>query len=359
MTVNRQLILPQWQRRAAGHPQLPFHQVLPGDHFRHRMFDLQAGIHFHEVERAILVGDEFDRAGADIADRLRRCDRCLAHGAPAFVVHARCRRFLEHFLVAALHRAVAFEEVDAVAVAVGEDLDFDMPWPVQVLLDQHLVVAETADRFPLAGSQCRLEIDAAFDDPHALAAAAGRCLEQYGIAHAVGCVLQELRLLALAVITGNQWHAGLFHQRFGRRFGTHGVDRGCRRSDEDDAGLGTGAGKVGVLRQKTVPRMDRLRAGRLCCSDDLVDPQVALLGSRRTDRHRFIAQRHVTRTCIGFRVDGDRLDAKPPRRGRDPAGDLATIGDQDFSEHGVSGMRSWIRPWERSGERVECGSAEP
>jgi hypothetical protein len=44
--------------------------------------------------------------------------------------------------VAALHRAVALEQVDAVAVGVAEDLDLDVARLGDVLLDQHVVVAE-------------------------------------------------------------------------------------------------------------------------------------------------------------------------------------------------------------------------
>ena len=53
-------------------------------------------------------------------------------------------RLLEHLLVAALGRAVALEEVDDVAVGVGEDLHLDVAAGLDVLLDQHGVVAEGA-----------------------------------------------------------------------------------------------------------------------------------------------------------------------------------------------------------------------
>ena len=50
---------------AGRHDELPFDQVLAGDHLGHGMLDLQAGVHLHEVEGAVLVGDELDGAGAD------------------------------------------------------------------------------------------------------------------------------------------------------------------------------------------------------------------------------------------------------------------------------------------------------
>ena len=52
--------------------------------------------------------------------------------------------------MAALHRAVALEQVDAVAVRVGEHLDLDVARLQHVLLDQHAVVAEARLRLALA-----------------------------------------------------------------------------------------------------------------------------------------------------------------------------------------------------------------
>ena len=144
------LLLGQRQRLPGGDAQLPFDEILAGDHLGDRVLDLQAGVHLHEVERAVLVGDELDRAGADVADRPRGGDGGLAHLAAALGGHAGGGRFFQHLLVAALHRAVALEQVDAVAVRVGEDLDLDVARAGDVLLDQHVVVAEAGDRLALA-----------------------------------------------------------------------------------------------------------------------------------------------------------------------------------------------------------------
>jgi hypothetical protein len=54
MPTDFQLLLAQRQGFAAGHAQLPFDEILPGDHFGDRMLDLQAGVHFHEIEASVL-----------------------------------------------------------------------------------------------------------------------------------------------------------------------------------------------------------------------------------------------------------------------------------------------------------------
>ncbi len=178
MAGDGELVLRSRQRLAEGDAQLPLDQVEPGDHLGHRVLDLQPRVHLHEIEAAVGMGDELDRARADVADRLRRFDGGLPHRGSALGGHAGRGRFLEHLLVASLHRAVALEQVDAVAQAVGEDLDLDVARLQHVLLDQDAVVAERALRLALARGERSGEVLALVDPAHALAAAAGARLDQ-------------------------------------------------------------------------------------------------------------------------------------------------------------------------------------
>lgn len=67
MAIQAQFVLGGRQRLAGGHAQLPFDQVMAGDHFGDRVLHLQPGIHFHEVEAAVGFGDELDGARAYVA----------------------------------------------------------------------------------------------------------------------------------------------------------------------------------------------------------------------------------------------------------------------------------------------------
>ena len=123
---------------AAGHAQLPLHQVEPGDGFGDGVLHLQACVHLHEVELAAAehIGrcDELHRAGAHIAHAERRLDRGLAQAGAKLRVHAGRRGFFQHLLVSALHRAVTLEEVHALPEAVGKDLHLDVPGLAEVFL---------------------------------------------------------------------------------------------------------------------------------------------------------------------------------------------------------------------------------
>ena len=215
--------LPLGKRLTAGHFQLPFHQILAGHHLGYRMLDLKPGIHLHEEKRArhtILGGfdDKFHRAGPLVTDGQGRICRRPAHGGAQILGHAGRRGLLQDFLMAALDRTVALEQVDRLPVGVGKDLQLDMARTGHEPLDQYMVIAEGIDGLAFAAFQGGGEIGRLFHQPHALAATAKRCLDQHRITHALGLRRQEIRILLFAVIAGHQRHAGFFHDLLGLAF---------------------------------------------------------------------------------------------------------------------------------------------
>ena len=138
-------ILPGGQRLPGGHPKLPLDKIVAGDHLGHRVLDLKSGVHLHEVIGAGAgIDDELDRTGTDIADGAGRRNRGLAERGAQSPAEAWGRRFLDHFLMAPLDRAFAFEKVDDRTQGIGENLDLDMPRAFDPLLDQHPRIAERA-----------------------------------------------------------------------------------------------------------------------------------------------------------------------------------------------------------------------
>ena len=82
--------------------------------------------------------------------------------------------------------------------------------------------------------------------------------------------------------------------------------------------------------------MNALRAGLARHFDQAVDDQIALGGGRGADRVGLIALPHMQRAGVRLRIDRDGAQAEPRGAARDPAGDLATIGDQDGGEHDLT-----------------------
>ena len=184
-----------------------------------------------------------------------------------------------------------------------------------------------------APSSASIEIGVAVDPAHALAAAARHRLDQHRIADLVGLLLEELRVLPLAVIAGHDRHARLLHQRLGAVLQPHGADRGGRRTDEHDAGGRAGFGELGALGEEAVAGMDALRAGAPRDLDDLLDRQIAFAAGGGPIRCASSHGAHMQRAGVGLRIDRDHAQAELPRGARDAAGDLAAIGNQDGGKH--------------------------
>jgi hypothetical protein len=89
------------------------------------MLDLDPRVHLDEKELVVLE-QELERAGAAVADLAARVGAALADPRQRPQGHARRRSLLDDLLVAALHRAVALEQVDGVLVLVREHLDLDV-----------------------------------------------------------------------------------------------------------------------------------------------------------------------------------------------------------------------------------------
>ena len=74
--------------------------------------------------------------------------------------------------MAPLQGAFAFEQVYGVAVAVGEDLDFDVVWSLDQSFDIEHAVAKCGPRFSTRGLNRLVDVAHVADPPHPFSAAA-------------------------------------------------------------------------------------------------------------------------------------------------------------------------------------------
>ena len=162
---------------AGGDADLLQDEVDVGDHFGHRMLDLNARIHFDEIELAVLV-EKLDGADAEILDLAHRLGDGLADLVARGGIEGGGGAFLPDFLMPALQRAVALAEMDGAALAVAEDLNFDVARPLQIFLEIKRIVAECGFRLGARRKDGRSKIAFLGDQPHAAPAAAGRRLER-------------------------------------------------------------------------------------------------------------------------------------------------------------------------------------
>src|SRR3546814_7469943 len=88
-----------------------------------------------EIERAVFV-KKLEGAGATVTDAQARLDADPADLFALGVGDAGGRCFLDHLLMAALHRAVALAQMDGLALTVGQHLNLDMARVLQDFLHE-------------------------------------------------------------------------------------------------------------------------------------------------------------------------------------------------------------------------------
>ena len=152
------------------------------------MLHLDARVHLDEYVTPVLAHEEFHRAGAQVVYGAPEADGSLTQSLAQPPLEVRRRRYLQHLLVAALHRAVPLEEVDDLARRVGQHLDLDVPWPYEGLLQEDRGVAKRGLCLPRRGLDRLLQIHGPLDQPQSSPPTAAGRLHEHRVAYPLGGV---------------------------------------------------------------------------------------------------------------------------------------------------------------------------
>ena len=218
---------------------------------------------------------------------------------------------------------------------VSEDLDLDVTRVLDELLDEDAIVAEGRFRLRARAGEAFRHLVGPGGDAHPLAAAAGRRLDHHRIADRVGDLHGLLGVLDRFQMAGDGRHAGLGGELLRGDLVAHRLDGARIGTDEDDARRRQRRGESRTFRQKPVSRMHRLGAGLAAGRDDLGDVEIGLRGGRWADQHGFVGHGDVQPRRDRPRNRPRRWRCPCGARGLDdPTSDLASVGDEDFREHG-------------------------
>jgi hypothetical protein len=72
-----------------------------------------------------------------------------------------------------------------------------------------------------------------------------------------------------------------------------------------------------------------------CRVQHAATPQIALRRWRWSDALRFVGHAHMQRRAIGIGENGDAADTEFSQRTNDANGDLAAVGNQNFTKHPI------------------------
>ena len=302
VAVQADIVLRERQRFAAGDTQLQFDQVEPGDRFRHRVFDLETRVHFHEMKLAAGVEQELDGAGALVADRLDRRHRRRSHALAQRRADCRGRGFLDQLsgAAAAPSSRVRRDEWPGRGGRrrSGSRCGAARRWPVRRCTVR---IAEGALRFRPCAPQRREKLPGAGDQAHAAPAATGGGLDHDRVADRVRRRLQCGLALVGALIARNARDARFAHQFLGAGLVAHRPDGLRRGPDEDQAGVATRPGKAVVLGEKAIAGVHGVGAADRGGFDDRGDVQVGLRRQGLADMDRLIGFANMTCVLVGAR----------------------------------------------------------
>ena len=113
------------------------------------------------------------------------------------------------------------------------------------------------------------------------------------------------------------------------------TDHIARWTNERKPSLCARIREVGVLREKSIARMNAVAAGRLGDGQNRVLIQIALCRRRGADAHGARRKLHMQRLGVRFGVHRHGLHAKLPAGAQNPQRDFTPVGDQHTLQHGL------------------------
>jgi hypothetical protein len=289
-------------------------------------------VQLDEVEVALRAEQKFERARVLVADRRARAGGCHLHLLTGPLGERGGRRFLDQLLMTALNGAFAFAQGENSPVGVAQHLHLHMAGGNEGLLQVDALVAEGRSRLGRRVSKGRLELVRGGDEPHALAAAAGRCLQEHGVADVVRR-LAGLRRGRELIRARHGGHVRRSHLLLGLDLVPHARHDVGARADEDEVVLVGRAHEGGILGQEAPAGVDRLAPGRPGGGDQRRDPEVALRRGGRPDPHGPVGHAHVHRVLVSRRIHSHGLDAHVVECANDADGHLAAVGYENPGEH--------------------------
>ena len=318
------------QRQPRRHAQLFLHNVHARNQLGNGVFHLHARVHLNKEKLAVFI-QEFKRARAAIANAFARRHASLAD---FFALRRRDKRrggFFDNLLMTALHGTIALAQINRIAVFIRQHLNFHMAWALQKAFHVHHRVAKGRFRFGAGHFYGFEQIFFLFHHAHTAPTAATRCLDNHRETHLIRRFQDFVRVAGQRPVRPRHArHARFNHRFFGGYFVAHQADGIGAGANKHKARIFHLLGKIGVFRQKTIARVNRIRARNFRRRDDRWNVQIALRAGRRPDAHAFVCQLNVQAVFIGFGMHGNGGNAHLAAGAQYAQSNFASVGDKNF-----------------------------
>src|SRR5688572_7874455 len=125
----------------------------------------------------------------------------------------------------------------------------------------------------------------------------------------------------------------------------HDGDQLWTGAHENKVFFAAGGGKLAVLGQKAIARIDRVAAGAAGSLDQGAGVEIARRRWRRTDAHAAIGHPDMGRIAVRYGIDRHRLQAEFAAGAHGTEGDLTSIGNE-YSFHAGDSRSARCAVWQ-------------
>ena len=156
----------------------------------------------------------------------------------------------------------------------------------------------------------------------------------------------------LGELPGFRWGNGAIHAGSDRGasqqrcaaclgLGPHLADGFSGWADKRNTGIRARRGKIRILAEEAIARVDRFDAVLLSRLENSVDAQITLAGWRWAQALGFVGEANVQRSAVGIGIDRHAADPHLAEGADDTNGDLAAVGDQYLAKHEARIVSVW------------------
>jgi hypothetical protein len=161
-------------------------------------------------------------------------------------------------LVSPLDRAIALTQMHQATVTIADDLEFDVMWPVDQFLDIDSTVPERPLRLAAGSVKTLHQADVAVRSAHSPTATARNCFDHHRVSNFLGDPHSLLLSFDHTIASRRDRYPclpGLFSSRI---LVAHYPNRARRGPNKSNIATAANLREMGVLREKTVPWMNRI-----------------------------------------------------------------------------------------------------
>ena len=210
---------------------LLFNNIDSGNQLRHRVFNLDPGIHLQEIEIKLFIHQKLNGSCVGISNLFPDLYSRFAHFFPNFRSEGGGGRLFDDLLVPSLDGTFTLKQMDDIAVLVGQDLDLNMTRLLQILFDVNGLISKVSFCLACCSFECLFQFLFIPDDPHPFASATRCCLQQHRKTNLIFGFQQPLFVTCK---TFCDWNTTLFCKSPGFNLVTHHLHRMGRGTNEDD-----------------------------------------------------------------------------------------------------------------------------